>query len=486
MIDTSPQAIFQGYCPAQVRVALKKLVRCQQPLFLAGGAVRDILMGKIPADWDFTLPKAALSIARLFADLIGGTFVLLDEKEEVARVVWKDFVFDFSSFRDETRTIEDDLRFRDFTINAMALPFRFSTGELANLPELIDPLGGRDDIQNGLVSYTSKNIFKKDPLRLLRAYRFAACHQFAITEKTSQGIKENVHLITSVSPERVSYELDFIIASSFAFDSFAAMAESSLLFCLYPELQDGVGMNQRGSHHLDVFQHNLAALGCMEKILKNPIVYFKKHAAEVENYLAKSERRKWLKWAALFHDIAKSTTLKLRGDKITFYDHDNCGADLFALIAARFKWSRQDQKQVTKLIRLHMWPFHLNNSLKKTGITARACLKLYKAAAGDMIGLFVLAMADSLAASGPRKPADMEDELLLLFAKIIAFVEEKIKPVHSQPPVLTGRDLIDELGLTPGPIFAVLLGKLEEVQVVNGEMNRQEALAWLRKMATIT
>ncbi len=471
---------WQPDYPDQVVSSLQYLEKWQMPIFLAGGAVRDFLRGQPPIDLDITVPAKALDMAKDFAKKINGVFVLLDEQEDVARVVWRQFVIDFSSFREGAVTIKEDLQLRDFTINAMALPFYFESGCFGGVDDLIDPLHGMVDLKNRIIRFTSGKIFDKDPLRLLRAFRFRATLDFEIEKATEVSIRKYLDLISRVSAERISYELNIIILSEKQADCVKEMADIGLLFLLFPELEDGVGLSQPGSHHLDVFKHNLETLVSLVKIINNPAQFFKDQNDFISQYLDKADHRKWLLWASLFHDIGKPMAYKMRNDKITFYNHDYKGSDIFIKIAKRLKWSNRDIHHSAKFIKLHMWPFHLNNALKKTGIKPKACLKLYKAIGDDLAGLFILAMADSLAAEGNKKPVGMEDDLVCLLERIIKVIDEKIIPVSAYPPALTGSDLIKEFDLIPGPIFSEILENLEEVQVSTKKMNREEALRWVK------
>ncbi|MEA3548072.1 MAG: polynucleotide adenylyltransferase, partial [Thermodesulfobacteriota bacterium] len=176
-------------CPEGLLDALSRLAgESGIKLFVVGGAVRDRLSGSPVHDLDIAIPSGALTFAgRLAADL-GGTFVLLDEEEGVARVVWKGFDIDLADFRDQTTSIEDDLLKRDFTINAMALCFSGESGKIED--KIIDPAGGRDDFHDGLVRVMSPTAFENDPLRLLRAYRFKAALGFQLEPDTEKWIGE--------------------------------------------------------------------------------------------------------------------------------------------------------------------------------------------------------------------------------------------------------------------------------------------------------
>lgn len=464
--------------PAELRLTLSLVARRSGlPMYVAGGAVRDWLRGRSAKDLDFTVPTGAVFCAREVSGLLGGTFVLLDEGEDVARVVWQGFTLDFSGFRNRTTTIEDDLGQRDFTINAMAVHLDPETGNLSSL-EVIDPFGGATDLAKGLVRTPATANLLADPLRLLRAYRFAATLDFAIESQTETAIATYAGRLNEAAGERVAYELGLIISSSRAWQTIRRMAQSALLWVVFPELAQGCGLVQPSSHHLDVFGHSLEALHCLEKILLDPEVYFPGQGG-LFSEVASGKRAVLLKWAALFHDLGKPETHRLLAEKITFYNHDQSGAAIFEIIADRLHWPKEERNRVARLIALHMWPFHLSNVRLRAGISRKACLRLVKAIGDDLAALFLLAMADSLAGQGPGKPGGMEANLAALWGEVHDVYVEHIQPVITAPSLITGHDLIEVFSLEPGPIFKEILEGLVAAQVDGLVSGRDQALAWV-------
>jgi poly(A) polymerase len=467
-------------CPEEIRKGLVAVSSFCPEIYVSGGTVRDLLSGRLPHDLDLTVPGEALACGRCLAAILGAVFVLLDEKEGVGRVVWRNFSIDFCQFREGTTTIEADLAKRDFTINAMAVPLRNLDQEVRAVGPLLDPTGGRRDFTGKLIRATSEQILAADPLRMLRAYRFAAVLGFTLDHQLEELIGRQPNLLRRSAAERISSELQLIMASGRAHDQFAAMAANGLLWEIFPELREGVGVEQPASHHLDVFHHGLAALAWMERLQAQPDRYFPGNQEEIRGYLESAPRKVRLKWAALFHDLGKPAAQAIRNERPTFYGHDRLGAEKFGDIAVRLRWSREESRQVARLIELHMWPFHLNNARRKTGITARAILRLVKAAGAELPGLFLLAMADSLAGAGPGKPAGMEEALAELYAEVDGLYRKSIKPVFEQPKLLTGHDLQKLFNLQPGPCIGRLLQELEKAQVAGEVRTGEEAEAWIR------
>jgi poly(A) polymerase len=403
----------------------------------------------------------------------------------VARVVWKNIVVDLTGFREGTATIAADLAKRDFTVNALAVPLILKKGKNPELQvgdTLIDPCGGLQDLERKIIRSTGPGIFTSDPLRLLRAYRFMASLGFVIEKSTAQAIKQDIGLLAKVSSERIVRELDYIMSSPRAFQAVLAMSECGLLGELFPELLEGVGVEQPDSHHLDVFDHGLETLSAMEKIQKNPDRFFCGHGSALTEYLDEEKRRVWLKWAALFHDLGKPATYERQAEKdnrITFHNHDMAGASKFQGIADRLKWSREGTRTVSRLIEMHMWPFHLNNVRRQHELTPKAALRLVKAAGSELHGLFMLALADSLAGQGAGRPPDMEASMVSLYEELIGIYQKHIKPVLEKPRLLTGHDLQRVFHLQSGPVFSLILDGLQQAQVEGMIDSREDAIAWV-------
>lgn len=469
--------------PEFLTAALAGLGKEWPEMYVTGGAVRDWLRGERPGDLDLTLAGDGLAAARSFAVATGGAFVLLDSDEGVARVVAHGLSVDFSRFREDSTDIDDDLSRRDFSINAMGVAIDPSTGTLAVPYRIIDPLDGATDLERGVLRAPAPAVFDSDPLRLLRAFRFTATLALALDEQTGNWIRERSGLITRPAPERLCHELELIMDSPRAAAAFSAISEAGLLSWIFPELALGEGVAQPASHHLDVLDHNLAALAAMEGLQRDPAALFPLGQADFREYLDRPGRRGLLKWAALFHDLGKPQTAAVKEDgRATFYNHDRAGGRLFTELAGRLRWSKERSATVARLIELHMYPFHLNNALQNSGITPRACLRLVKAAGEELPGLFLLAMADSLAAQGPLKPVGMEESLVRLHTQVTAVYRESVRPVLQGPKLIDGRDL-KSLGLTPGPIFREILDGIELARVEGEVTSREEALEWARSFA---
>ena len=478
---------FLNRYPRELLRALKQVGDAQGRMYVSGGTVRDLLLGCEPADLDITVERDSIGCCtKLLALLGGGALVKLGtDREEAARIVWRGWTIDFSSFRGGAESIEEELGLRDYTINAMAIPL-FDREGRGEGQQLIDPLNGRVDLKAKVLRNCPKS-FISDPLRMLRGYRFMAVLAFHFDDETLAEVEEHVSMIHAVAAERIQYEMDRIMASSRAAKTVAAMAKTGLLWQLYPELEPGVGMEQSHHHHKDVFGHSLLALESIDDIFAHPSVYFKKQSRLIADYLQQEQRRTLLRWAALFHDLGKPYTFALKGPggaendekRITFYRHDTTGREVFLEIAGRYRWSNVNRDLVALFVEMHMYPFHLANSRRKAELKQRVFLKLYKRSKEHLPGLFVLAMADSLAGQGELKSDMLEEELALLFDRVVEVVENAIKPVVTGDRLITGNDLKQRWNLEPSPLFRKILDGIETARVEGVIVDWNGAAAWV-------
>lgn len=450
--------------------------------YVAGGPVRDWLLGRKVLDLDLVVPDGAVALARRFAQSTTGHFVMLDEKEGVARVVCRDFILDFSQYRDMANNIEEDLCQRDFTINAMAVSLSSALSFLNNHSQLsiIDPAGGLADLDNRIIRAISQKNLESDPLRLLRAFRFRSQLDFEIEQHTWDYIRDLSGSIDSVASERVSHELRLIMESERAGRTLHEMVQARLLQALIHEINPMEGMPQPGYHHLDVLDHSLAAVEAMEDLIASPCNKFSP-GMPMENWITENSGRiPDLKWAAFLHDIGKPGCKGEKQGRTTFYRHDHTGSDMVLAIGKRLRWPKQETIFVARMVSLHMRPFHLLKNLRQGGPTKRAMRRLLMETGADYPALFLLAMADSMSGCGPLKPLELDAELANMWKKIHNFYQERLKPVKMRPRLLTGHDLQRIFGLSPGPFIGKSLDALEEAQVEGLVSTRDEAVSWLK------
>jgi len=448
-------------------------------VFLVGGTVRELALGGRTPDLDLAVSHQTLDLAQELAQALGGTYVLLDEPERTARVVAGQDILDLAEFRGPT--LEEDLRGRDFTVNAMALDL---AALLAGKPAaLIDPCGGQADLAAGRVRMIAAANLGADPLRLLRAYRFAATHGFTVTPDTAAAIAAQAPALARVAGERVHYELMQLLAAPRAAPVLRDLDRVGLLTQIFPELLDMKGVEQDGYHHLNVFDHSLEAVAQLEQVLAAPARFFRSLAPAIRRLAAHPSQAAVLKVAALFHDIGKPQVQERRERpaRYTFYHHERVGVEIFQRAARRLRFSQAQIKTVSRLITWHMRPFLLLPLFKQGALTTRALGRMVKDAGPELAAGWALAMADSLAGQGPQKPADADARLGELADAAWNFYEEQLAARRHQPRLVTGHDL-KALGLPPGPEFRRLLEAVEEAQWEGQVNTKEEALALVRRM----
>jgi poly(A) polymerase len=452
-----------------------------QELYLVGGSVRDLLIARQDIkDIDLLMPSGSEHVASAFAAAIGGSFFFLDKERGITRVVKHrdgDLIqFDFTNF--EGPDLHADLGRRDFTINAMALDLRefIRTGTFDGL---IDLFHGREDVQNKVVRLTKPEVLDDDPLRLLRAVRFAAALGFLIEEGTAAHILQRSKLLVGPSPERVRDELFLILTERNAEKHVMLMDSLGLLAPLIPELEPLRGFAPGRYHVHDVLTHSIKTAGYLDRVLDDlPAISPDHHAAVLAHLEEPLEhgvpRKAALRFACLIHDIAKPDTFSNVDGHVRFHGHDNLGAEKAAVICRRFKLSRDTERVVTRVIQQHMRLFNLSTP----GGPGRNAMYRYCRDLGDALPeSLLLAQADARATyeimprekftDTERPMADVLDHYYTKFLKVEA------------APLVTGGDLI-RLGLMPGPKFREILDEIKERQAEGTLKDRQEALDYLK------
>ena len=467
--NLSPNYLTFPYLNELKKVLLKEGIR---EAYLVGGCLRDLLLQRSVQDWDIAVKERVKEIAFLFAQIIDGHFVVLDEKWQTYRVVKPPTTyFDFTPLRGQD--IYADLWERDFTINALAL-------DILTPDRLIDPTGGQEDIKKRLIRMIAPKAFLDDPLRILRGLRLAAELDFELELKTKEIIKRYAPLLEQVAAERIYQEFKRLFFTLRTARWVKEMGRLNVFKVLLPEIEALKGVTQDGFHHLDVYAHSLLALEKIEEVIYAPLKFFSGNFKEISAYLAVPLHRFCLKWAALCHDLGKPVCRAEGEKRITFYEHDKVGARLFKEIASRLRFPRKETELIVFFIEKHMWPFHLLSLFLKNELTLRAIRRFIRKTEPHTIGLLLLAMADNLAAQGVGKP-DGYDEAFLKFGQTVLEERRNYLQLKQKPRLVTGHDLIRWFQLSPGPVIGQLLQEIEEAQL-NGEIRtREEARRWLEK-----
>ena len=466
--------------------------------YLTGGFVRDALIGRDSGDIDIVVGAGVMDLARSFARDLEGTFVPLDQEDGIARVVlsgerWGEqkghLHLDLATMHG---SIAEDLALRDFTIDAIAIDMR----EIAN-PDapLIDPFEGQRDLEAGVVRVISEEALRRDPARLLRAPRLAAEFGFSLADETRAQIERHHQLITQVAAERVRDEFCRLLAAPKAAGGLRLLDELGLLLAILPELSPTKGAEQPKEHYWDVLEHSIETVATIEFLLRieglkyskdevlNPVPWSLALEEHFEQDISSGHRRKTLlKLAGLLHDIAKPQTRSIdEKGRTRFLGHAREGATVAQGMMERLRFSVREREMVQRMIEHHLRPGQM--AADEELPTQRAIYRYFRDTGDVGIDTIFLNLADHLATRGP----DLELEAWLRHARSASYVlEQRFREdgIVSPPKLISGHDLIDMLGMSPGPELGQLLEAVREAQADGEVATREEALLFVQKRST--
>lgn len=421
----------------------------RRDVYLVGGTVRDIVLGIRPKDYDFAVSGSGITFARRFAQKTRGAFVLLSTVDDEARVVVDDIIYDFIG----TDDVLQDLRRRDFTVNAMAINCETQV--------FLDPHQGMKDVRAGKLRPTTEDVLKADPVRILRGFRFALELNFSLTKLFFRYAK-GIHL-TGVAAERIGYELIRIMASPGSYPMVMKMNTLGLFIEIFPDARKLI-------EDAYLWEHSLNTYRAVEELMRSG--FFTKIEPEFSQYFSLPHRIPLIKLAALLHDVAKPDTFLLKDGEVHFYGHDTKGARIVQTLGhERLKLSRADVILTKQLVKEHM-RLHLLATSKD--LTDRAIRRFFRDLGDDWFGAMMIAWADGYATAG------WTNHLEVVFTRMVELKRaDDAKPKVER--LINGHDLI-ALGLKPGPKFKILLQELLDLQLEGKITTKEQGLKLVREL----
>lgn len=476
--------------PAEVLVVMDELEKAGFEAYVVGGCVRDLLLGKVPKDWDVTTNARPEEIQKLFPDSVyenefgtvgikiknqkskikntdknakieNAKIIRTEDSDEVTEIVEVTTYRIESKYSDKrhpdevrfARTLEEDLGRRDFTINALALKSQKSKvkSKKGNF-EIVDLFNGRKDLEKKLIRAVGKaeERFDEDALRMMRAVRFSVTLGFEIEKETLAAIKKLARNLKHISQERIRDELEKIILSSAPARGIELLEECGLLAMILPEVTNGIGVTQSHHHYYGpyntVYKHLVASLDkCPSPKLA-------------------------VRLAALLHDVGKPQSKRGEGENATFYGHEYISERLTKKILERLRFSRAVIDQTALLVRNHMFYYNVDE-VGEAGVRR----VVHKVGLENIRDLIDVRIADRLGSGVPKAvPYKLRH---------FQFMVEKVShdPVSVKQLKLNGNDLMKELGMAPGPKIGAILAELLSRVIDDPKLNEKDKLLGLAR-----
>ena len=449
------------------------------PVWLVGGSVRDLLLGRALRDVDLALPTGSVSAARQLAERLGGAYVPLGEPHGMARVVLPGSPPLYIDLADLRRPdLDADLAARDVTIDALAVDLAVL---LRGPAPIRDPTGGLGDLAARRLRACGPSAFADDPVRVLRLLRLAHQLEFAVEPETEALARAAAPALASVAAERVRDELTHVLRLRQAAPAVRQADAWGALEVILPEIAAMRGAAQSPPHRFTVWEHSLRALEAADALAED-LGLVAPHDARVAASLGESlggglTRREVWKLAVLLHDVAKPETRSVDPDgRARFTGHDRLGAERAHAIAARLRLPGGAGEVLVQLVRHHLRPMHLG---KLGEISPRARYRFYRDVGEEVPALVCLTIADAAGTDGRAPDLVYRDRTQVLLQSLLAG-EDAAAREAADAPLVRGEDVMRALGLLPGPLVGRALRRAREAQALGLVRTSDEALAWLQ------
>ncbi len=455
-----------------IKLIKPALAKESMPVYLVGGYIRDLLLGKTSTDIDIAVPAGhACNIAKNLADTINGYFIELDAMNKIYRVVLenkKDYI-DIADCAGEN--IEKDLLRRDFTINAIA--YELSTDLLIDICE------GQKDLKRKIIKEISVENLLDDPIRLLRAFRFQSTLGFSLSDTIMQIVKEQASLLDNVAKERVNTELVKLFGGRYAVEALAKMERLNLLEHIFPEAAEIRKIPPNSHHHLGLLEHSIETVRQVQNFYDSAGIEVKEHLDE--DFGAGQKRLAYLKIAAFLHDVGKPSTWQIEPEtgRHRFIKHDQIGAEIILPALRKLKFSKKHAAYIQKIIKNHIYPAGVVTS-DEAG--EKAYLRFYRKMENEVIDLIAIAYADRMSALGEDVTQEMIEKNINGLKKLLdgyLQLKNELKPL---PKLLDGNEIMQILNIPASKELGKIIEQLKEAQISSEVITKQDAIKYIKDL----
>ena len=438
--------------------------------YLVGGSIRDLFTKNCEfCDRDISI-KGAENFARKIANKWDGTFIELDNENKIYRVVLPDKINFLDISELQGNSIEEDLKRRDFTINAIAY-------DLAK-NEFVDVTGGLKDLKNKVLRHIDDKNFEDDPLRILRAFRFYAVTGFKMTIELENALKKYLSLALNPAKERINYEIMKLFGGDFASSALLKMDEFGLLEKIFPCVTEMKKVPPNTHHHLDLFHHVVETVRQIE-ILYNEISGFEKEHLDAVDF-GGFPRINHLKLAGFLHDIGKFSTWTIEeSGRHRFIKHDDVGSKMVVPLLRDLKFSKKQIEYISCMIKNHIYP---SNVIVAPSLNDKVMMRYVRKMDDNVIDNIILAKADRLSARGVDITEEIVNTNISGLDKLLDFYLSKKDSLAPLPKLIDGREIMEILNIKPSPKLGEIINAINEAQLNGDITTHDEAVNYIKNL----
>jgi len=453
---------------------LERIWDCFNRAYLVGGFVRDRILGvrKDFTDIDIVTFDRLEEVERCVTKTLGKKPFSFEKEKRVICYVGEDYRFDITSALGES--IEEDLSKRDFTINAIAVDLNELFLPFNDDAILIDPFGGLEDLQKGIIRPVTEKALKEDPVRVIRGVRLKLQLDFSYHDSFCHFAREIAYKLSEVPVERVKEELLKILRTNRFYEALNDFDSLGALTPIFKELEELKTVPPSGLHQYNLKEHTFLTVKFLETYcLPKKEEILGKYAKKIgsEEFFLRFTDADCLKLVALYHDVAKPLTMEERDGKLTFYGHDKVGAEITAGAFLRLGLGRKAGRMGALIVRNHLRPFFLYELYKEGRLTERAIYRFFRDTKRYAFHTLLHSVADWMATS--CKMSEKVGEFVLFIHKLLSFYEERMENLK---PLLSGKEIMDIKGFDrPNECIGRIKEKMLELQAIGLIKTKEDA-----------